>query len=327
MKLYELVASIDIVEYISQFTELEEKNGEYWGLSPFTDERTPSFSVRTDPPFWYDFSSGKSGNLFLFVKEYNHFSNAEVVEELKRYAGYDGEVSRGKEQLSILEVYKKYKPQQKNYKPQLTTELPDNYMERFERRRDKLSVWENEGISHEVLEEFQVRYDALTNSIVYPIRDLNGKIVNIGARTLDPNWKEKGFRKYSYRYKWGSMRLLFGLYEALESVKKNKTIIIFEGIKSVLIARTWGVKNTAALLTSHLNPWQMKILIKLGCKVVFALDKDVCIREDKNIKILKEYVECDYIWDKNNLLDEKDSPVDKGSDVFVKLYNSRLPYR
>lgn len=327
MELQELIKSIDIVEYISQFTELEEKNGEYWGLSPFTDEKTPSFSVRIDPPFWYDFSSGKSGNLFSFIKNYNHCSNREVVEELKRYAGYNGDIAVRQEQLSILEVCRKYKPKHKGSKPQLTTELSDDYMERFENRRDKLAVWEREGISPEVLDKFQVRYDAITDSIVYPIKNEDGKIVNIGARTLVPNWKERGFRKYTYRYKWGSMRLLFGLYEALESIKENKTIIVFEGVKSVLLAHTWGVKNTVALLTSHLNAWQMKILIKLGYKVIFALDKDVCIRDDKNITILKEYVDCDYIWDKDNLLDEKDSPVDKGSDVFVKLYNSRLSYR
>ena len=327
MELCELISSIDIVEYISQFIELEEKNGEYWGLSPFTDEKTPSFSIRADPPYWYDFSSGKSGNLFTFIKEYNHFSNKEVIEEIKRYAGYDGNITSEHEQVSILEVCKKYRAKQKESRPQIISELPDNYMERFENRKDKLKVWEDAGISSYVLDKFQVRYDGLTDSIVYPIRNANGKIVNIGARTLDPDWKEKKIRKYTYRYKWGSMRLLYGLYEALDSIHKNKSIIVFEGVKSVLIAHTWGVKNAVALLTSHLNMWQMRILIRLGYRVVFALDKDVCIREDKNIQILKGYVDCEYIWDRENLLDEKDSPVDKGSEIFIKLYNSRLLYR
>ena len=58
MDLEELIDSIDIVEYISQFVELEEKNGEYWGLSPFSDEKTPSCSVRRENNTFYCLSSG-----------------------------------------------------------------------------------------------------------------------------------------------------------------------------------------------------------------------------------------------------------------------------
>ena len=327
MELDELFNLVDIVEYISQFVELEEKGGEYWGLSPFTDERTPSFSVRKDPPCWYDFSSGKSGSLMQFIKEYKHCSGSEAIEELKRFAGYDGGIPVNRNKVSALSVYEEYKPKIKHEKPEIRTELADDYMNRFEKREDKLSVWGKEGIAEQIMNDFQVRYDKVTNSIVYPIRNIDGKIVNIGARTLDPAWKEKGIRKYTYWYKWGSMRLLYGLYEAQEYIKKIGAVIVFEGVKSVLLARTWGINNTVALLTSHLNIWQMRILIKLGCRVVFALDKDVRIREDKNIQILKQYVDCEYIWDKNNLLDEKDSPVDKGSEVFIELYNSRLSYK
>ena len=63
MELNDLIQSVDIVEFISQFVDLEEKNGEYWGLSCFKDEKTPSFSVRRDPPLFYDYSSGIGGDL------------------------------------------------------------------------------------------------------------------------------------------------------------------------------------------------------------------------------------------------------------------------
>lgn len=61
MEISELLESVDILDYISQFAEFEEKNGEWWCLSPLRDEKTPSFSVRRETQQFYDFSSGKGG--------------------------------------------------------------------------------------------------------------------------------------------------------------------------------------------------------------------------------------------------------------------------
>ena len=130
-------------------------------------------------------------------------------------------------------------------------------------------------------------------------------------------------RKYTYLSGWGEMSVIYGLFENMEEILKKKEIIIFEGCKSVLIARSWGIRNTGALLTSHLNPAQMKLLARLGVRVVFALDKEVNIKKDHNINKLKQYVNVEYVWDKDNLLEEKDAPVDKGGEVFDKVYTQR----
>ena len=71
MELSELIESVDILEYISQYTEFTEKNGEYWALSPFKDEKTPSFSVRKETNSFYDFSSGIGGNVLTFIRYYD----------------------------------------------------------------------------------------------------------------------------------------------------------------------------------------------------------------------------------------------------------------
>lgn len=324
MELDELIRSIDIVEYISQYIELTQKGEEWWGLSCFKEEKTPSFSVRKNPPLFYDYSSGVGGNLYSFVKAYHNCSSREAVEIIKKYAGYDGDVNTRRDKLSATIVCKQFM-KQRNTKPSPTpTILPDDYMDRFETREDKLDVWRKEGISDNSLKKFQVMYDSFSNRLVYPIRNLQGKIVNVGGRTLDDDWKEKKLRKYSYFQGWGGgMDVVYGLYENLEFIKSLDRIIIFEGCKSVLIADTFGIHNTGALLTSHLSPYQMKILASLGCRVTFALDKDVDIRQDKNIQKLKQYVNVDYVWDKDNRLEEKDSPVDKGREVFERLYASR----
>lgn len=323
LELKELIQSVDIVEYISQFVDLTLKGEEFWGLSPFKDEKTPSFSVKKDPPFFYDYSSGIGGNLYRFVKEYHRCSNREAVDIIKQFAGYEGEVSVRDGKMAATLDCKRFMRPKTATKQSNATVLPDDYMQRYEKREDKLAIWEQEGISRETLDKFQVYYDGFSNRLVYPIRDLNGKIVNIGGRALDPEWKEKDMRKYTYFFSWGTIATLYGLSENMEAIKQAKEIIVFEGCKSVLIANTWGIRNCAALLTSHLNPNQMKILAKLGCRVVFALDKDVDIRNDRNIGRLKNYVNCEYLYDKKNLLGEKDSPVDRGSEVFKELYDDR----
>ena len=327
MELNELIQSIDIVEYISQFVDLEQKGDEWWGLSCFKEENTPSFSVRKNPPFFFDYSSGVGGNLFTFVKRYNGCSNRAAVEIIKKYAGCDEEIAVRPGKMAATLDCKKFMPPKQEKSTSNGTILPSNYMERYEKRADKLSVWESEGISVDAMNKFEVFYDAFSDRLVYPIRNMAGEIVNIGGRTLDPDWKEKKLRKYTYFFHWGTMNVIYGLYEHLQEVRDAHEIILFEGCKSVLLAETWGIHNTGAILTSHLNPNQLKLLAGLGCRVVFALDKDVKITSDKRIASLKNYVNVDYIWDRYNLLDEKDSPVDKGKEVFEKLYAGRIHYK
>lgn len=297
------------------------------GLSPFKDENTPSFSVKRDPPFFYCFSSGKGGNILNFIQYYFNCSTIEAVQKIKEYAGIDGEISLPHEKMAATKDCKKFMRKQSTEKTSKSVVLADNFMERYSSNPEKLAAWESEGISKEVLDKFQVKYDEFSNRLVYPIRNLEGKIVNIGGRTLDPRWKEKELRKYCYFYSWGTVDTLYGLAENMDEILKKKEIIIFEGCKSVLIAHSWGIKNTAAILTSHLNGNQMKILARLGCRVVFALDKEIDITQDKNIQKLKRYVNVETIFDKDGLLGDKDAPVDRGSEVFENVYNNRKKFR
>ena len=325
MELEDLIRSIDIVEYISQFVDLEQRGDEWWGLSPFKDEKTPSFSVRPDPPFWFDYSSGNGGNLYSFVKLYFRCSSWETVKKLQEYAGVDDKTMLQKQKLDATQVCKRFQPKKKTEKQCSATVLPDNYMERYEKRDDKLAVWRAEGISASSLDRFQVFYDAFADRLVYPIRNLSGQIVNIGGRTLDPDWKEKKLRKYTYYMGWGSMEVIYGLAENLGTIQEKNEIILFEGAKSVLVADSWGIRNCGALLTSHVSNAQLKILAKLGVRAVFALDKEVDVRKDKNIRKLSQYIHVETLHDTDNLLDEKDSPVDRGEEVFRTLYDRRIP--
>lgn len=322
MEIDELIGSINIVDFISQYVDLEKRGDEWWGLSCFKDEKTPSFSVRENPPFFYDYSSGLGGNVFNFVKYYFNCSSRTALDILKKFAGYDGDISVA-QRPQILNVMKKYASKNTPQKQSSSVVLPEDYMNRFEKRESKLKIWVDEGISKESLDRFQVRYDPISDRLVYPIRNMDGRIVNVGGRAVNPNWKNLGERKYTYFFQWGTINTIYGAFENMDEILKKREIILFEGCKSVLLADTWGIKNTGAILTSHLSSNNVKILASLGVDAVFALDNDVDVRADKNIRKLSKYINVYFVRDTRGLLDAKDSPVDKGHEVFEKLYENR----
>lgn len=330
MEVEDILNAVDIVDIASKYTELEERGGEYWGISPITypPENTPSFSCRRETGKFYDFSSGVGGSAITLVQYCEKVSAAQAIKILGEYIGADVSSIKVREKMAATLTCKRFSKPKSNKKPSKTTVLPDDYMIRYEKDDSKLDIWRQEGISDASLDRFQVYYDGFSNRLVYPIRDIAGNIVNVGGRTIDPDWKEKKQRKYTYFFGWnGSINTIYGLAENMESIKSKREVIIFEGCKSVLLADTWGIDNTAAILTSHLSINQLMILVKLGVRVVFALDKEVRIRDDHNIQKLKRYVNVEYLYDWSDMLDEKDAPVDKGLEVFKKLYGNRLAYR
>lgn len=331
--LEELIQSVDIVEYVEQFTELKQKGREYWGLSPLKDEKTPSFSVDQEQQCFFDFSSGKSGGIITFIMCLFGCTKYRAIQKLREYAAGNGIDIQKNKKLSVTKVCKKFrinKPD--NWRNPEIKILPERIMDKFEWSEDKLKGWIDEGISIDTLQKFGVKYDPFTDRIVYPIRNIKGEIVNLGYRTLDPNYKLKGLRKYSYMQDWGGgLDVIYGLYENFQVAKEKGYLILFEGAKSVLKAATWGICNTGAILTSHLNIHQMKLLLSTcnlnNVAVIFAFDKDVNIADDKNINKLRKYLRIYYLKDTEDLLDDKDSPVDQGFDVFKTLCLNKKPLR
>jgi DNA primase len=225
--------------------------------------------------------------------------------------------------LSATKTIKKYKQALNKKAPAKHSHLPIDEMNKYENNKEKLKIWTDEGISYDVMEKYQVRYDPVDNRIVFPIKDINGNIICTKGRTLYPDWKEKGLRKYTYKQSIGDLDFFFGHYEHLDEIKKANELILFEGEKSVMLMESWGFYNTGAILTSHLNDYILPILIKLGVRIVFALDKEIDIQKDENIKKLSRFVKVEYIYDKDKLLEPKMAPVDKGKEKWLLLYEGR----
>lgn len=325
MEVAEIIEAVDITEYIEQYTDLEMRpDGELWGCSPLKKEETPSFSVNPELQCFYDFSSGKGGNIISFIMLIDNLTINEAIEKLKSYAGIsdDGSYKQVPSAVKVAKRYRKRLQKEKNISQM--NKFPDTYMDIYEENLQKIEQWCQEGMSIEVLQKFQVKYDPRDNRLVYPITDTNGEIVNICGRTLDPNFKSKGLRKYTYYHKWGGeMNVLFAFAEHRKNIVEQKEIILFEGAKSVFLAETWGYKNACALLTSHLSDRQFELLIALSVPVVFALDEEIDVSKDKNIQRLKRYVPVSYVTNIENRLSPKDAPVDKGEETWKFLYERR----
>ena len=236
-----------------------------------------------------------------------------------------------------------------NYKfdssvPKLT-EYPKEMLTYFVKYHHPL--WLRDGIKPEVMDKFQIRFFLAQNKITIPHFDIDGRLIGIRARTLDPEEIEE-FGKYrpvqigNTLYSHPLHFNLYGIYEHKEAIKKRRSAIIAEGEKSVLLDDGYYGKwsNTVACCGSSLNKFQVSLLTNiLGVnEITIAFDKEY---EDWRSNEAREYrVKIEnmckkykwqatfyYIWDMDNLLGHKDSPFDKGKEVFEELYKHRIKVR
>ena len=131
-------------------------------------------------------------------------------------------------------------------------------------------------------------------------------------------------------YKLGDLDFFQSLDMAQEYIREADEMIIVESIKSVMKCWDWGVKNVVSAETHALTDSQIRLILKLRCsKVVIAFDKDVdyfCKKEKvlrEQMDKLKRFVNLYYIYDSENLLGEKDSPADRGIEVWQYLYDRK----
>ena len=117
--------------------------------------------------------------------------------------------------------------------------------------------------------------------------------------------------------------MFWGYHWHIGNILEQNEVILVEGEKSVMKLETNNIFNSIAIGTSHISKEQMKILLKLRVNIIMALDKDKDALKDKNFLNLAKYNKCYIMEDTDNLLEEKDAPIDKGVDVFRKIYEKR----
>jgi DNA primase len=225
------------------------------------------------------------------------------------------------EECETFKYLKKFK--KKDIPPIQHTILNESILNKF--KNISIKQWLDEGINNETQKKYEVKFDENANRIVFPIRDEERNLISVKGRTCLPNYKDLGVRKYTHYYPIGENDILYGLYLNLPSIKEKNEVIVFEAEKSCMKCDSLGIYNTVAVGTHRMHPVQRRKLIQLQSDIVIAFDKDVQYKEIMaEILEMKYYCNVSYIWDKNNLLGEKDAPIDKGKEIFMELYESRV---
>ena len=292
----------DIVDVISQYVKLQRKGSSYFGLCPFHNEKTPSFSVSPAKQMYYCFGCGAGGNVFTFIMEYENFSFGEALKFLADRVGVElPQIEYSKEaqaqanlRSSLLEIQKAaasyfyYNLRRENGKTAYhylkNRGLSDETMKKFglgysDKYSDDLYQYlKKKGYSDELLLEsglFQADerkgiYDKFWNRVIFPIMDVNNRVIGFGGRVMG-----EGMPKYlnSPETKiFDKSRNLYGLNIARTSRKKQ--LIICEGYMDVISMHQAGFTNAVASLGTALTSGHASLIKRYTDEVLLLYDSD-----------------------------------------------------
>lgn len=203
--------------------------------------------------------------------------------------------------------------------------------------------WLEDGISAAAQKEFNIKYSILQNKIIIPHYDIDNNLIGIRGRALNPEDIEIG--KYMpiqigdkiYSHPLGYN--LYGLNKNKDNIAKKRMVFISEGEKAVLQYETmFGRENNimCAACGSNLSQYQLQLALRAGAeKIIICFDKEgktwaeQCKYMDKLRNLCKRYSNnclIGFIWDTKNLLNLKDSPTDKGKEIFLQLYKEGVSW-
>ena len=292
----------DIVDVISGYVKLQRKGSSYFGLCPFHNEKSPSFSVSPSKQMYYCFGCGAGGNVYTFLMEYENYTFPEAVKALADRAGmelpeveYSEEAKQQRDlKTAVLEVNKmaaKYyycllrAPQGAKAMEYLKKrELSDETMRRFglgyaSQYSDELYRYlKQQGVSDALLKESglmsvnerQGMYDKFWNRVMFPIMDVNGKVIGFGGRVMG-DAKPK-YLNSPETIVFDKSRNLYGLHIARTTRKKY--LIVCEGYMDVISLHQAGFTNAVASLGTALTSQHASILKRYTDEVILTYDSD-----------------------------------------------------
>ena len=205
--------------------------------------------------------------------------------------------------------------------------------------------WLHDGITKEAMDKFKISFSISQNKIIIPHFDINGRLIGIRARLINEDEIEILNGKYmpiqigNVIYSHPLQFNLYGIYEHQIGIRARRSAVIVEGEKSVLLDHGYYGKysNAVACCGSNINKYHISLLTDfLGVNdITIAFDKEYNNPYDERAKNYRKKIESickkykykasfSYIWDYNNLLQEKDSPLDKGKIIYEKLMKERV---
>ena len=292
----------DIVDVISGYVKLQRKGSSYFGLCPFHNEKSPSFSVSPDKQMYYCFGCQAGGNVFTFVMEYENYSFPEALKMLSDRAGvklpeqeYSKEARKQQDlKTQILELNKQAA---KYYYYQLRTEngrqamdyltgreLSDETIKKFglgfanKYSDDLYKYLKKQDVSDELLKESGLvnvdekhgMYDKFWNRVIFPIMDVNGRVIGFGGRVMGDG-KPKYLNSPETKV-FDKSRNLYGLNIARTS--RKKCLLVCEGYMDVISLHQAGFNNAVASLGTALTTQHASLLKRYTEEVILTYDSD-----------------------------------------------------
>ena len=295
----EVRARLSIEDVIGEYVELKRAGRNLKGLSPFTEERTPSFVVSPDKQIWHDFSSGKGGDLFSFVMQVEGMEFRQALEhlarkagvELQQFSGGDGRVAKRKERarqaLDLAALYFQQvlvkSPTALNYvvkKRGLSRNTIEEFVIGFapEGRSTLVDVLKKRNFTDQELKDAglvnQYGGDLFRGRMVVALSDPSGGVVGFTGRIIVDDPKAPKYLNTPQTLLFDKSRHVFGLFQAKESIRQQNCAVIVEGNLDVVSSHQAGVKNVVATAGTAMTEYNLRALSRLAERIKLAFDGD-----------------------------------------------------
>lgn len=301
-------------EVIGDFVQLKKSGSNFKGLSPFTDERSPSFMVSPVKQIWKDFSSGKGGNVVAFLMEHEHFTYPEAIKYLaKKYNIEIEETEQTNEQKEDANE------RESMY---LVSEFAQKYFQEilWESEQGKaigLSYFKERGFTDETIRKFGLGYnpdqwDAFTNEalakgyqltylektgltivkedtedsqkikkfdrfkgrVLFPIHSMSGRVLGFGGRILVNDKKAAKYLNSPESDIYHKSKVLYGIFHAKQAIAKEDNCYLVEGYTDVIQFHQRGIYNVVASSGTALTPDQIRLINRLTKNITVLFDGD-----------------------------------------------------
>ncbi len=298
-------------EVIGEFVQLKKSGSSFKGLSPFTDENTPSFMVSPVKQIWKDFSTGKGGNVISFLMEHEHFSYPEAIRWLaKKYNIEIEETEQSDEQKQQINERESMFLASKFAKDY----FHDLLLNSQNGRAIGLSYFKERGFREDIIEKFDLGYckdewDNFTNAaldkgfdlkylkstgltivkegggrerkfdrfkgrVMFPIHSMSGRILGFGGRILTNDKKAAKYLNSPESDIYHKSKILYGIYQAKKEIAKEDTCFLVEGYTDVISFHQSGIENVVASSGTALTPDQIRLVRRLTNNITVLFDGD-----------------------------------------------------
>jgi DNA primase len=303
-----IIEATDIVEVIGEFVELKKRGANYVGLSPFANERTPSFTVSPAKGIFKDFSSGKGGNAIHFLMELEKLTYPEALRWLAKKYGIEIEETREtpenreadsrRENLMVVTSY----AAKFFHESLLETEEGKNIGLSYFKERgftaetirkfelgyspDQWEAFSGKAVSSGYKEEYLVEsglsvkrdnggiYDRYRGRVMFPIHSFTGRVIAFGGRTLKTDKSVPKYVNSPESEIYHKSNVLYGLYFAKKSIRDEDNCYLVEGYADVISVHQAGIENVVASSGTSLTVEQIRLIGRLTKNITILYDGD-----------------------------------------------------